>query len=91
MGLMQASIDDKELFGGTWSDPACLSSTCNHTWTVVLRLLVHKSVIGVMVSEAAFLGALGLFGPAAEVPEKQVVVCLAAKTAGEHSASCDEC
>ncbi len=57
----------------------------------MLGLLVHKSVIGVMVSAAALLGALGLFGPAAEVPEKQIVVCLEAKIAGENSASYDEC
>ena len=57
----------------------------------MLGLLLHKSVIGVMVSAAALLGALGLFDPAAEAPEKQIVVCLEAKTAGETSAIYGEC
>lgn len=58
---------------------------------VMLGLLVHESVIAVMVIAEALLGALGLFGPAAEAPEKQIIVCLEAKTAGESSASYDEC
>ena len=57
----------------------------------MLGLLVHESVIAVMVIAEALLGALGLFGPAAEAPEKQIIVCLEAKTAGESSASYDEC
>ncbi len=41
----------------------------------MLGLLVHKSVIGVMVSAAALLGALGLFGPAAE-GQKNKLLCV---------------
>lgn len=43
------------IFAGTWSDPACLSSACNHTWAMLVNLLVHKSVIGVTVHSATLL------------------------------------
>ena len=53
----------------------------------MLGLLVHKSVMGAMVREADFLGALGLFGSPTEEQDSETVVRLEAKTAGETSAS----
>lgn len=61
-GLRQASTNAKELFGGIWRGPACLGSTYNHDWCVILDLLVHNCVIGAKVRAAELLGALGLFG-----------------------------